>query len=110
MEATGAEHGHHVSAVALGAVAPAHRSRPLGTAQRRLAGVVAPPPAISTPPDSTTFPSFPPSLSRLAPGRSAGSSPEDLEAHHQMPEYLVNAEPIDMNDGCNGEIRAPLDC
>ena len=93
-----------------GAVAPARRSRPLGTAQGRPAGVVAPPPAVSTPPEDVAFTFFPPSLSQLTPGGSGGSSLEDLEAHRQMPEDLVNTEHIDVNDGYNGEIPALLDC
>jgi len=62
-----------------GAVALARRSRSLGTAQGRPAGVVAPPPAVSTPPEDVAFTFFPPSLSQLTPGGSGASSLEDLE-------------------------------
>ena len=91
-----------------GAVALARRSRSLGTAQGRPAGVVAPPPAATA--EDVAFAFFPPSLSQLTPGGFGGSSLEDLEAHRQMPEDLVNTEHIDVNDGYNGEIPALLDC
>jgi hypothetical protein len=51
-------------------------------------------PLISTPLEETGFP-FPTRLNAFD-GR--------------MPEDLVNAKQFDVEDGCNGEILAPLNC